>query len=174
MPDARSEAIPSPIADRAITITRIVNAPSALAWKACTESDHIDKWWGPNGFTNKTLSMDVRVGGTWKYTMTGPDGKVWPNLITYRDVRPNELLAYDHGDWENPKHFEASLTFTEVAEGTLITLRCIFPTKEERDLVVKEHGAIEGGEQTLAHLDEYLSQKLDGREISRPDNPAKP
>lgn len=143
--------------DREITITRTVKAPRALVWKACTEPEHIDRWWGPNGFTNKTLSFDLRVGGQWKYTMTAADGTVFPNLITYTEVTPIDRIAYDHGDWENPKLFEGSLTFTEVEGGTLITLHSIFPTKEARDMVVEKYGAIEGGKQTLARLDEYLS-----------------
>jgi len=142
--------------DREIIITRTVKAPRARVWQACTEPAHIDQWWGPNGFTNKTLGMDLRVGGTWKYTMTAADGTVFPNLITYKEVTPIDPLVYDHGDWENPKHFEASMTFTDVEGGTLITLHSIFPTKEARDFVVKEVGAIEGGKQTLARLEDHL------------------
>jgi uncharacterized protein YndB with AHSA1/START domain len=143
--------------DREIVITRTVNAPRELVWKACTMPEHIDKWWGPNGFTNKTLRMDLRVGGEWKYTMTAPDGTVFPNLITYREITPIERLAYDHGDWENPNMFKGSLTFTETAEGTLIKLHSIFPSKQDRDFVVEKYSAIEGGQQTLARLHEYLN-----------------
>lgn len=143
-------------ADREIIITRRVKAPRALVFQAWTDPAHIDHWFGPNGFTNKTLSMDLRVGGQWKYTMTGPDGTVFPNLVVYKEISPVSRLAYDHGDWENPRLFEATVTFEEADGGTLVTLRSIFPTKEARDMVVEKFGAIEGGEQTLARLDEYL------------------
>ncbi len=154
------EATSKLVGDREIVITRTVKSPRALVWKACTEPAHIDQWWGPNGFANKTLSLDLRVGGQWKYTMTGADGKVWPNLITYTEVSPIDRLVYDHGDWENPKMFTGSLTFTDTDEGTLITLHTIFPTKEARDFVVEKHGAVEGGQQTLARLDKYISTQL--------------
>lgn len=143
-------------ADRTITITRTVKAPRALVWKACTQPEHIDRWWGPNGFTNKTIAHELRLGGQWRYTMTAADGTVFPNLITYTEVSPMDRLAYDHGDWENPKMFEGSLTFTEVEGGTLITLHTVFPTKAARDFVIEQHGAMEGGKQTLARLDEYV------------------
>ena len=146
----------SPTRDREILLTRMVNAPREMVWKACTTPEHIDKWWGPNGFTNRTLHMDLRVGGEWKYTMTAPDGTVFPNLITYREITPIERLAYDHGDWEDPKMFTGSLTFTEVQGGTLITLHTVFPTTEARDFVVEKYGAIEGGRQTLARFANYL------------------
>lgn len=151
------EAITASATDREIVITRAINAPRALVFKAWTDPVHIDKWFGPNGFSNKTISMDLRVGGEWRYTMTAPDGTVFNNLVTYKDVSPVERIAYDHGDWENPKHFAAVITFEEVPDGTLITLHSVFPTKEARDLVVEKYGAIEGGKQTLARLDEYLS-----------------
>jgi uncharacterized protein YndB with AHSA1/START domain len=150
------EAVNDPIADREIAISRILKAPRALAWKACTEAQHLDRWWGPEGFTNKTLSLDLRVGGQWKYTMTAADGTVFPNLITYTEISPINLLAYDHGDWDNPRMFKGELSFTDTAEGTLVRIRLVFPTKEERDRTVEQYGAIEGGKQTLAKLDNYL------------------
>ena len=150
------EATSKITSDREITITRTVHAPRALVWTVCTAPQHIDRWWGPNGFTNKTLAHDLCVGGQWKYSMTAADGTVFPNLITYTEVTPIDRLAYDHGDWENPKLFVGSLTFTDVQGGTLITLHTVFPTKEARDFVVEKHGAIEGGKQTLGRLAHYL------------------
>jgi hypothetical protein len=34
----------------------------------------------------------------------------------------------------------------------------VFPSKEEVDRVIREFGALEGGKQTLAHLDAYVSK----------------
>ena len=152
------EATSELVGDRAIVITRTVKAPRALVWEVCTDPKHIDRWWGPNGFTNKTLSFELRVGGQWKYTMTGPDGKVWPNLITYTEVTPIERLVYDHGDWEDPRQFEGSLTFSDTEMGTVIALRTTFPSKEARATVVEQYGAIEGGKQTIGRLAAYLDQ----------------
>ncbi|MDX9750734.1 MAG: SRPBCC domain-containing protein [Flavobacteriales bacterium] len=143
-------------ADREIVIDRMVQAPRALVWKVCTDPQHIDRWWGPNGFSNKTIAFELCVGGTWKYTMTAADGTVFPNLITWTEVSPIERLAYDHGDWDDPKLFTGSLSFVETEGGTLITLRTLFPTKEARDHAVKAYGAIEGGKQTLGRMDAYL------------------
>lgn len=156
--DARgSDAVASTgTADREVVITRIVNAPQALVFKAWTDPAHIDLWFGPSGFTNKTISMDLRVGGQWKFTMTSAEGRVFENLVTYTEIEPVERLAYDHGDWQNPKQFEASVTFEAQGKTTLVTLRSLFPTKEARDFVVREFKAIEGGKQTLARLEDYL------------------
>lgn len=145
--------------DREIIITRTLRAPRALVFEAWSDPKHLEHWYGPRGFVTRTISMDFRVGGHWKFTMTGPDGTVFPNTVVYKEITPVERMVHDHGDWQTFDLFEATITFTETAGGTLITLRNLFPTKEARDLVVEKYGAIEGGEQTLARLDEYLTTR---------------
>lgn len=151
--------------DREIIISRTMKAPRALVFEAWTDPAHLERWYGPDGFTTRTISMEFRVGGQWKFTMTGPDGTVFPNLVVYKEIFPVERLVHDHGDWEDHALFEATITFAETEEGTLITMRSLFPSKEARDRVVEKFGAIEGGKQTLVRLDEYLN----GRQISRPN-----
>jgi hypothetical protein len=41
---------------------------------------------------------------------------------------------------------------------TKVTIRMVFPSAAERDHVVKEFGAIEGGKQTLERLGDYLAK----------------
>jgi hypothetical protein len=47
---------------------------------------------------------------------------------------------------------------TVEAGRTKVTIRHVFPSAEERDRMVKEFGAIEGGKQTLERLGEFLSK----------------
>lgn len=159
--------------DREVIITRTVKAPRALVFKAWSDPTHLEHWYGPDGFITKTISMDFKVGGRWKFTMTGPDGTVFPNMVVYKEIVPVERLVHDHGDWEDHRLFEATITFTETDGGTLITMRSLFPTKEARDLVVQRFGAIEGGRQTLARLDGYLSS-MQGREVPVLTKPTEP
>jgi uncharacterized protein YndB with AHSA1/START domain len=69
-----------------IHITRVFNAPVKLVWEAWTNLDHVHQWWGPRGFTLTTHHKDLRVGGTWKYTMHAPDGTDYPNITVYHEV----------------------------------------------------------------------------------------
>jgi uncharacterized protein YndB with AHSA1/START domain len=115
----------------------------------------LEKWWGPNGFTITTKSFDFRVGGSWVFIMHGPDGKDWPNNIDYTDIKKPELIANDHGGDDGKVHFQAVITFKDLGDKTEVTMRSVFPSKEEKDFVIKEHGAIEGGKQTLSKLAEY-------------------
>ena len=104
--------------------------------------------------------MDVKPGGVWRFVMHGPDGRDYQNKITYLEIVRPERLVYSHGgggeDLE-PISFQTTVTFVAEGNRTRVTIRSVFPTREQRDLVVKEHGAIEGGEQHLARLDEHLA-----------------
>ena len=151
---------PVSTADREIVIQRVFDAPRALVFEAFTDAKHIGEWWGPNGFTITTRSMDVRPGGVWRFVMHGPDGTDYPNSIAYSEVVKPERIAWAHGaDDGGPPHFLASVTFTEQGGKTLVTLRSVFPTAALRDKTVEEHDAIEGGKQTLARLAQYLANK---------------
>lgn len=148
--------------DREMVITRTVNAPRELVWKVWTEPEHVSKWWGPNGFSTTIETMDVRPGGTWKHTMRGPDGVEYPNFSKFVEVVKPERLVMQHGGHTEGKKavsFHATWTFEEVGKNqTKVTLRNVFPSKEELDRVIREFGALEGGKQTLARLDEYVSK----------------
>jgi hypothetical protein len=49
------------------------------------------------------------------------------------------------------------VTFEDVDGKTRLTMRAVFPSVEERDRVVKQYGAVEGGKQTLARLADYVA-----------------
>ena len=145
-------------ADREIVITRLVDAPPARVFDAWTDPEQVVQWWGPLGFTTTTHKMEVKPGGVWRFVMHGPDGRDYQNKITYLEVARPERLVYRHGGDEDlePVSFQTTVTFEPQGKKTLITMRAVFPTAEERDRVVKEYGAIEGAEQHLERLDEHL------------------
>ena len=142
--------------DREIIITRLINAPRDLVFTAFTDIKHVDKWWGPEGFTNETKSMDVRVGGDWIYIMHGADGIDFDSKVHYLEVKRPERLVYNHGDWKDQGVFHVTLTFEEVHGKTWLTMKSIFSSAEERAMVVEKYHAIEGGNQTLNRLEAYL------------------
>lgn len=143
--------------DRELVVTRTFDAPRALVWKAWTDPAHVGQWWGPNGFTTTTYESDVRPGGVWRYMMHGPDGTDYPNLVTFAVVEEPERLEYAHGtDAANPEMFRTTVFFEEAGGKTTITMRLLFRTREERDRIVEASGAVDGANQTLARLAEYL------------------
>lgn len=151
----------SPIAEREILITRIVDAPRELVWEVWTDPEHVVKWWGPNGFTTTIEKMDVRSGGVWKHIMHGPDGVDYPNSSVFKEVVKPERIVFAHGGGKEGGpgvHFESTWTFDAVdGDKTRVTIRMVFPSAADRERVVTEYGAIEGGKQTLERLAAYLA-----------------
>lgn len=147
-------------ADREIVISRVLNAPRELVWQAMTDPKHVVYWWGPRGFTTTIEEMDVRPGGIWKLVMHGPDGTDYPNKSIFKEVTKPERIVFSHGGGKKGGPgaiFEATWTFDALDDGkTKVTIRMVFPSPADRDKVVKEYGAIEGGKQTLERLAEHL------------------
>ena len=151
----------SSTAEREIYIERTFQAPRSLVWDAWTKPEHILHWWGPTGFTNTSHEMDVRPGGVWKFIMHGPDDTDFPNKIIFSAVDKPERLEFMHGDdIEGGNYFDVIVTFQESDGKTTLSMRMIFKTKEERDLVVEQYGAIEGNKQTMDKLEAYLKQGI--------------
>ena len=147
--------------DREIIISRIFDAPRELVWEAWTNPEHVLHWWGPNGFTTTIKQMDFRVGGVWEHVMHGPDGTDYPNGSVFREIVEPERIVFSHGGAREDgpgAHFVATWTFEALGKQTRLTIHMVFDTPAERELVVTEFGAIEGGKQTLARLAEFLAK----------------
>jgi uncharacterized protein YndB with AHSA1/START domain len=147
--------------DRMISITRMIEAPRDVVFDAFMSNEHLEQWWGPNGFTLTTDEIDVRPGGRWVFTMHGPDGVDYPNELLYEQVVRPELLTFEHGapGTDDPS-FQGMITFDEFLGNTVLTMRSVFTTREHLDRVVEQYGAIEGGNQTLDRLVGYVTERL--------------
>jgi uncharacterized protein YndB with AHSA1/START domain len=150
--------------DREIVISREFNAPRELVWEAMINPKHVVNWWGPRGFSTTIEEMDVRPGGIWKHVMHGPDGVDYPNKSIFKEVTKPERIVFSHGGGKKGGPgaiFEATWSFDALDSGkTKLTIHMVFPSAADRDKVVKEYGAIEGGKQTLERLAEYLPKMI--------------
>lgn len=145
-----------------IVITRLINAPRELVWEAWTQPEHVKHWWGPDGFTNSIHEMEVKPGGVWRFMMHGPDGTNYPNKIVFNEVKKPERLSYAHSsdDEKETILFKTIVTFEQQDDKTLLTMRGIFASAEEKDRVIREYGADEGGKQTLTRLEAYVNSQI--------------
>jgi uncharacterized protein YndB with AHSA1/START domain len=146
-----------------IRITRVYDAPVHAVWAAWTDLAQIEQWWGPRGFTLTTHSKDLRVGGTWRYTMHGPDGVDYPNVATYHVVEPLQKLVYDHGATDTtPPLFRVTVTFKETNGKTTMEMVSTLPTPEAAQQIAKFIKAA-GGTGTWDRLAEHLDQAATGQ-----------
>jgi uncharacterized protein YndB with AHSA1/START domain len=159
--DPARVATATPEAADEILTSRRIAAPRAIVFKAWTSPEHVDAWWGPNGFRTTTTEMRIAPGGVWNFTMHGPDGTDYPNQIVFTEVVDAERLVYDHGDGKpgSPPHFHVVVTFADDGDGTLLTMRARFPSAAARQYVAENFHAVEGGRQTLERLDAYVGAR---------------
>src|SRR6516164_6019643 len=147
-----------------IRITRIYDAPARAVWDAWTDPEQVAQWWGPRGFTLTTHSKDLRPGGSWVYTMHGPDGVDYPNKTLYLEVEKYSKLVYDHGASDDrPPMFRVTVLFSERKGKTKMEMSMTLPTpeaaEETRKFIKKA-----GGDSTWDRLAEYLEKESSGKE----------
>jgi uncharacterized protein YndB with AHSA1/START domain len=140
-------------ADREIVVARVIDAPRDLVFEAFTSVEHLSRWWGPNGFTTTTRDFSFTVGGEWTFVMHGPDGTKYPEWISWTLIDPPRRIEFRHGESpDDPDAFDSVVLFTQEGGMTRVELRTVFATRRQRDEAIERFGAVEGGQQTLAHL----------------------
>jgi len=146
-------------------LTRIFDAPVQVVWDAWTDPEQAAQWWGPRGFTISTKSKDLRPGGSWVYTMYGPDGVEYKNISKYHEVETCAKLVYDHGAGEDsPPLFRVCVLFSEISGKTKMEMCMTLPSPEAAE---RTRGFIKkaGGDSTWDRLAEYLEKQSSGKEI---------
>lgn len=149
------------MAENELVVTRRLDAPRDLVWKAWTDPRRISAWYGPSGFGTTVKSMEVRPGGEWLFTMHGPDGTDYPNRIRYREVEAPSKLAYLQSEEGSDSFFRVTVTFAKIpgAPGkTDMVYRMAFPTAKGKDLAVEKYGAAQGLSQSMGRLETYLEK----------------
>jgi uncharacterized protein YndB with AHSA1/START domain len=125
--------------EQELVITRVLNAPRELVWKAWTEPERFMQWWGPKHFTSPFCKIDLRKGGKYLNSMRSPDGKDFWTTGVYKEIVPMQRLVFTDcfadekgnvvpasnyglaGDW--PLELLVTVTFEENKGKTTMTLR---------------------------------------------------
>ena len=53
----------------------VFDAPAEQIFGRFAEPTELAKWWGPHGFATPEIHLDLRVGGSLRFTMQPPDGE---------------------------------------------------------------------------------------------------
>ena len=127
-----------PAAENDLVITRILDAPRELVFKAWTDPEHVMRWWGPEHYTSPACRIDLRVGGSYLFSMRSPEGQEYWSTGEYQEIVPSERIVYtDHfadadGNIVPPSHYGMpgvpdetviTLTFEDLEGKTRMTLR---------------------------------------------------
>jgi uncharacterized protein YndB with AHSA1/START domain len=140
--------------DREILTTRIISAPQQQVFRAWTDAEILQRWWGPKGFTNTFHEFDPVPGGKWKFIMHGPEKGNYPNEVVFLHVNKPSLLAWDR---ISQPLFRVVTTFEEVEKDkTRLTFRMQFDSKEECDKIRKF--AVDKNEENFDKLEQELAK----------------
>lgn len=111
-------------------LTRTLDAPRALVWKALTDPAMLAQWWGPEGSSNKIHALEVREGGAWKIdsTLQGQVHSFWGRVV---EVREGERLAQTFHFLDYPPNLDV-LVLEDLGNQTRMTSTTMLQSVEAR------------------------------------------
>jgi uncharacterized protein YndB with AHSA1/START domain len=144
--------------DREIVMERVFDAPRDLVFEAHSKCEHLDKWWGPHGYSLELCEMEFRPGGKYRFLHRGPDGVDEHGFRgEYREIVPPERIVWTF-EWEGmPGHVSVdTLTLEDLGGGrTKLVAHSLFDSKEDRDGMLQS-GMEEGAGESWDRLAELL------------------
>lgn len=164
-----------------LVLIRRFNAPRALVWRAWTDPERLEKWWGPEGFACR-CEMEVREGAAYRWTMVGPAGTDYagdyPITGIFLEILPEQSIALSMSVREHDAAWHdvirtgweaelgrsgglmsdcilARVNFEAAEAGTRLIVRQSFVDAAMRDAHLKL-GAKEGWSMSFDKLDKLL------------------
>ena len=144
----------TPAGEREIVITRTFNVPRALVYEALTKAEHVKNWWGPRQYGPVSASADLRTGGNYRFVQGSPQGEV----AFAGEVREASLdrIVFAEEFEAVPGHGAlTTVTLEERGGKTVMTVRSVYQSKEDRDAVIAS-GMEWGARLSYLQLDEIL------------------
>jgi uncharacterized protein YndB with AHSA1/START domain len=142
-----------------LIVTQVVDAPRPSLFKVWTDPAHLAMWWGPKGFTNPVCEINLRVYGTIRIHMRGPDGTVYPMTGVYQEIVEPERLVFISAalDKKGDPLFEVvtTVSFEEVGGSTKVIMHAS-ASKIRPEGAPHIVGMEEGWKQSIARLEEYV------------------
>jgi uncharacterized protein YndB with AHSA1/START domain len=132
--------------DREIVLTRVFDAPRRLVFDAFTKPELLKRWFGPRDWSLVVCEVDLRVNGTFRFVLRGPDGKEMGMRGVYREIVPPERSVHMESFDDFPGESQVTTVLVEKGGKTTLTATVLYPSEEVRDAVIKsgmEHGAAE-------------------------------
>jgi len=80
-----------------LQLTRVFDAPRELVFKAWTDVNQFNQWFGAaacNGSSLESTKVDARVGGKYRLQVRSADGEYFTSVGVYREVKPPERLVF--------------------------------------------------------------------------------
>ncbi len=166
-----SNSIKTNVEGRNLIIERIFDAPRELVFKAFSEKEHLENWWGPKGWKTTVQQFEFKLGGIWHYCMLCEDknqgdfyGQESWGISTYREIVEPEKIVYTDAfsDAEGNKadgmpELLVTMTFLDHDGKTKLVSRTEFATEEALKQVM-DMGVVQGVTSQYERFEDYLKQ----------------
>lgn len=147
--------------DTHVRITRLIEGPRELVWRAHHEPELLKKWMlGPDGWSLDVCEVDPTVGGRYRYEWQPGEGVEGERFgfdgETLLIDEPRRAVTTEHMTGTDFPSTLNDLNLDEEDGATLITLLIEYPDKDTRDMVLAT-GMTEGMEASYARLEGVLA-----------------
>jgi uncharacterized protein YndB with AHSA1/START domain len=132
-----------------IVITRIIDAPIELVWKAWTDPKQVTRWWGPKYYTSPSAKIDLRVGGRFVFSMLAPKDQGGLESFTtgiYKRIEPKRLLEFTQylSDADGNPIDPGAIGMPADFPREILTVVTFTPKGKMTELSISEHGFTPG------------------------------
>ena len=104
---------------------RVFDAPADLVFRLLTEPTELARWWGPHGFSIPEIQIDLRVGGSYRFTMRPPEGDAFHLSGEFLEIQAPSALKFTFR-WDEPaaddRETVVELSLDSLGERTKVTL----------------------------------------------------
>jgi uncharacterized protein YndB with AHSA1/START domain len=140
-----------------IVLTREFDAPIQLVFDVLTKSEHVRKTIAPFAEEVTVCSIDVRVGGDYRYVFVTDDGTECSFRGTYPEVEPPTRVAetWHFDGWPDVEAVE-TMDLQEADGVTTLRISLAFRDQAGRDHMTR----FDGWEGNLGNIEDHLRTLL--------------
>lgn len=141
-----------------VLVTREFHAPIALVFEVLTKPEHMTRWGATPPDRMTECSIDLRVGGNYRFSFVTEDGTVCTFSGTYLEVEPpfRTVETWLFGGWPDAEAVE-TIQLHETDGVTTLTMRLAFRDKAGRDHMTR----FDGKQDDFDAMEDILRSVLD-------------
>jgi uncharacterized protein YndB with AHSA1/START domain len=148
--------------ERELVVTRTIDGPARIVFDAWTKPELVKRWWVPKSVPVELLSveMDVRAGGTYRFTFRVDPTTTMAFFGRYLEVDPPSRLVWTNEEGDGDP-VVSTATFDEDNGRTRLVVHDLYPSKEALEAAIAS-GSTAGWDEMLDQLDELLLELSTG------------
>lgn len=139
-------ANPAQAPESKLEIRRMFTAPREKVFEAWTQREKLEKWMCRFArHETRYSAFDARLGGTNVMEVKNPQGEMFKQTITFREIEPPNKLVFTW-DWQK---FSASGEMVDELRDTLVTV--VFQPRGNFTEVILTHEGFRSADQRESH-----------------------